>query len=136
MKPEPTCPCSPLRTILIVTALVLFVLVCPTIPCHAQLTIGAITGTVLDTSGASVQDAEVKARNIATNLEVTAHSKSNGSYSIPNLPIGTYELKFTKQGFKTETHTEVLVNGDRTTTVDAALGGSGKCHGGSHRRRR
>ncbi len=121
MKPEPTCPCSPLRTILIVSALVLFVLVSPPVPCHAQQTVGAITGTVLDTSGASVQDAEVKARNIATNFEVTAHSKSNGSYSIPNLPIGTYELKFTKQGFETETHTEVLVSSDRTTTVDAAL---------------
>ena len=69
----------------------------------------------------SVPDAEVKARNVATNFEVTVHSKSNGSYSISNLPVGTYELKFTKSGFDTETHTEVLVESNRTTTVDGAL---------------
>ena len=58
------------------------------------------------------------ARNIATNLTVTARSQSSGSYSISNLPAGTYELTFTKEGFDAERHTEVLVNGDRTTTVD------------------
>ena len=63
----------------------------------------------------------MKARNVATNFEVTVHSKSSGSYSISNLPVGTYELKFTKEGFETETHTQVLVTSDRTTTVDGSL---------------
>ncbi len=88
---------------------------------QAQQVLGAITGIVKDSSGASVPDAMVKARNISTNLEVTAHTQSNGSYSIPNLPIGTYELTFTKSGFETETHTQVLVQGDRTTTVQGSL---------------
>ena len=34
---------------------------------------------------------------------------------------GTYEVTFTKEGFEAERHTEVLVNGDRTTTVDGNL---------------
>jgi hypothetical protein len=89
--------------------------------CFAQQTVGAITGTILDASGAGIPDATVKAVNIATNLEVVAHTKSNGSYLIPNLPAGTYKLTITKGGFKSETHTEVLVNGDRTTTVDTSL---------------
>src|SRR5271157_868423 len=70
-------------------------------------TVGAITGTVLDASGAAVPDAVVKAHNVATNLEVPVHSDSSGSYSISNLPVGTYELSFTKSGFETETHTRV-----------------------------
>ncbi len=90
-------------------------------PGFAQQTVGAITGTVSDPSGAAVPDATVKAVNVATDLEVVAHTKSNGSYVIPDLPVGTYRVTVSKEGFKTETHTEVLVNSNRTTTVDAGL---------------
>jgi hypothetical protein len=69
----------------------------------------------------SSPDATVKARNISTNLEITEHTQSNGSYSVQNIPIGTYELSFTKAGFQKEVHTQVLVNSDRTTTVDSTL---------------
>ena len=90
-------------------------------PLQAQQILGAITGTVKDSTGASVPDATVKAHNIATNLEVVEHTQGNGSYLVPNLPAGTYKLTFTKEGFETETHTEVLVNANRTTTVDGDL---------------
>ena len=86
----------------------------------AQQTLGAITGTVTDPSGAVVSDATVKAVNIATNLEVVAHTK-DGSFQIPDLPAGTYRVTVTKDGFKTETHTRILVFGSRTTTVDTTL---------------
>ncbi len=89
-------------------------------PALAQQTLGAITGTVTDPSGAVVSDATVKAVNIATNLEVVAHTK-NGSFLIPDLPAGTYRVTVTKDGFKTETHTQILVFGNRTTTVDTSL---------------
>jgi hypothetical protein len=87
----------------------------------AQQTLGAINGTVTDASGAAVPDATVKAHNLATNLEVVAHTSRSGSYGIPELPAGTYTVTITKDGFKAETHTEVLVNGNRTTTVDSTL---------------
>jgi hypothetical protein len=45
----------------------------------AQQTLGAITGTVKDVSGAVMPDVTVKARNIGTNLEVTEHTQTNGS---------------------------------------------------------
>src|SRR5579862_9038931 len=85
-----------------------------------QATLGSITGTVTDPSGAIVSDATVTAVNIATNLEVVAHTK-NGSFVIPDLPVGTYRVTVTKDGFKTETHTKILVSGNRTTTVDTIL---------------
>ncbi len=91
------------------------------VPAAAQQILGAITGTVRDSSGSAVPDVTVSARNTATNLTVAAKSQSAGSYTIPNLPAGTYELTFTKEGFDAERHTEVLVNGDRTTTVDGDL---------------
>ena len=87
----------------------------------AQQTLGSITGTVTDPSRAVVSDATVKAVNIATNLEVAAQTKTNGSFVIPDLPAGTYRVTVTKDGFKTETHTQILVFGNRTTTVDTTL---------------
>ena len=91
------------------------------LPSYSQQVVGAITGTVTDPTGAAVPGATVKAVNTATNLEVSAQTKSNGTYVVPELPAGTYKLTISKDGFKTEAHTEVLVNGNRTTTVDAGL---------------
>jgi hypothetical protein len=91
------------------------------IPADAQAILGTITGTVKDATGGVIAGAAVAAENLATGLVVKANSDNNGSYSIPNLPAGTYKVSFKKEGFDAETHTEVLVNGDRTTTVDSSL---------------
>jgi hypothetical protein len=92
-----------------------------TFPAAGQQTAGAITGTIKDQAGAAIEAASVNARNLATNLQVSATTKRNGSYLLSGLPIGTYELFFSKSGFDTETHTQIVVQGDRTTTVDGNL---------------
>ncbi len=91
------------------------------VPANAQQVLGAITGTVKDPSGSIVPDVAVRVRNTATNLTINEQTKSNGLYLITNLPIGNYEVTFSKPGFATEAHTQVLVQGDRTATVDGAL---------------
>ncbi|HLY20028.1 MAG TPA: TonB-dependent receptor [Bryobacteraceae bacterium] len=90
-------------------------------PLQAQDVLGAITGTVKDATGAAVPDATVRARNIDTNLEIVQHTQGNGSYVVANIPAGNYRVTFTKEGFQTETHTQVLVNANRTITVDGSL---------------
>jgi Carboxypeptidase regulatory-like domain/TonB dependent receptor-like, beta-barrel len=90
-------------------------------PSRSQQTVGGITGTVSDPTGAAVPDATVKAVNTGTNLTVTVKSGATGAYSISDLPAGTYKLTFSKDGFQTEEHTAVLVNANRTTTVDSSL---------------
>jgi hypothetical protein len=90
-------------------------------PIHAQDVLGGITGTVKDATGAAVPDATVRAKNIGTNLEVVQHTQANGSYSVQNIPAGNYQVTFTREGFETETHTQVVVNANRTTTVDGDL---------------
>jgi hypothetical protein len=87
----------------------------------AQQIEGSITGTVKDATGADVPEAAVQAENTATNLMVSARSEANGSYLLPHLLPGTYRVTITKDGFQIETHTQVLVNADRTTTVDVTL---------------
>src|SRR5579859_7883492 len=87
----------------------------------SQQSLGAINGTVKDSSGAAVSGASVKMRNVATNLEQSARSKNDGSYSVVDLPIGTYVVTISKDGFRTEEHSQILVRGNLTTTVDASL---------------
>src|SRR5580692_10181187 len=108
----------PLYTLVAIAALLCC---CLTPFAFGQQTLGAITGTVTDPSGAVVSEATVKAVNLATNLQVVARTKTNGAFEIPDLPVGTYRVTVTKDGFKTETHTEILVSGSRTTTVDTTL---------------
>jgi Carboxypeptidase regulatory-like domain/TonB dependent receptor len=91
------------------------------IPAQAQQTLGAINGTVTDASGAVVQGVAVKIRDVATNLTVNATTKEDGSFSVVDLPIGTYEVTFSKEGFKKEVHSEILVEGNRATTLNAKL---------------
>ncbi|MGA3044363.1 MAG: carboxypeptidase-like regulatory domain-containing protein, partial [Bryobacteraceae bacterium] len=74
-------------------------------PIHAQDVLGGITGFVKDATGAAVPDATVRVRNLGTNLEVVQHTQGNGSYTVPNIPVGNYQVTFKKEGFETETHT-------------------------------
>ncbi len=87
----------------------------------AQELLGGITGAVTDSSGAAVPGAAVTIKNIQTNLEVKVTTQGSGSYLAPNLPIGQYIVTFSREGFKTESHTAIQVEGNRTTTVNGRL---------------
>jgi hypothetical protein len=89
--------------------------------CSAQQTLGSMNGTVTDSSGAVVQAASVKARAVATNLTVTAQTKHDGSFAFADLPIGTYEVTFAKEGFETSVYPQIIVQGSLTSTVNAKL---------------
>jgi hypothetical protein len=88
---------------------------------QAQQTLGSMNGTVTDSSGAVIVKTTVTVLNPAINFEVTAETKGDGSFSAADLPIGTYTVTFSKQGFQTAIFPEILVQGNRTATVNAAL---------------
>jgi hypothetical protein len=72
---------------------------CAAAPLCAQN--GSIQGTVVDNSGAVVQNADVVVRNMATNASRAVSSSASGVYSVPNLPVGHYEITAKKESFKT-----------------------------------
>lgn len=88
---------------------------------RAQQTLGSINGAVVDQSNAVVVGATVEARNINTGLVVTTKSQNDGSFNMADLPIGTYEVSITKEGFKKDVHSQILVRGNLTTTLNAKL---------------
>jgi hypothetical protein len=101
----------------------LWIALCAVLPLRslAQQTLGAINGTVTDSTGAVIRNAQVKIHNAATGLEQTVITKSDGTFSIVDLPIGTYIVTFSRDGFKTETHSQILVEANRTVTVNGSL---------------
>src|SRR6516165_10152575 len=87
----------------------------------AQQLTGAMSGTVRDSSGAVVAGAKVVVVNADTNLRISGESSRNGSYQFADIPAGTYSITFSLTGFKSEFHTTIIVEGNRTTTVDGKL---------------
>ena len=87
----------------------------------AQTFRGTILGTVTDSSGAVVSGAKVTVRNAATGLERSTQTSGDGSYSLPELPLGTYTVTITQTGFQTSVTTGVEVNVATERRVDAQL---------------
>lgn len=88
---------------------------------RAQQTLGGITGTVTDSSGAVISGATITLVGTETKLNRTQTSSTTGSYSFVNLPIGTYTLTFTQQGFQSQNIPSIQVQANRTATVNAEL---------------
>jgi outer membrane receptor protein involved in Fe transport len=87
----------------------------------AQTFRGTILGTVTDPSGKQVFGATVKVRNVGTGQERTTTTSADGSYSISELPIGTYSVTVTQSGFQTSVTNTVEVNVATERRVDVQL---------------
>jgi Carboxypeptidase regulatory-like domain/TonB-dependent Receptor Plug Domain/TonB dependent receptor len=87
----------------------------------AQTFRGTILGSVTDAQGAVVAGAKVTVKNVATGLERTTETSADGSYALPELPIGTYTVTVTLSGFQTFATTGVIVDVSTERRVDAAM---------------
>lgn len=88
------------------------------IPVHAQTSSAAITGTIRDSTGAVIPDAELELTNIETGT--TLHSLSNavGNYNFLNILPGTYTLGAAKEGFRTAAVEPFTLQVNQTATFD------------------
>jgi len=82
---------------------------------------GSISGLVTDSSGAVVSGASVVATNTQTGVKTTVTTDAKGFYSLPALPVGTYDLQVREIGFKTYTETGLVINANSALRVDATL---------------
>lgn len=80
-----------------------------------------LTGRVLDSSGATIAAATVKAVNSATQETNTATTDSSGVYHIPLLRPGQYTVTVTHPGFKTAVRSNVTLNVSQVAGIDIAL---------------
>jgi Carboxypeptidase regulatory-like domain/TonB-dependent Receptor Plug Domain len=100
--------------------LVVFILLSATL-LVGQTFRGTVLGSVTDPSGAVVAGATVKVKNLGTGQERSAVTSADGSYSVNELPIGSYSVTVSQTGFKTFVATGVPVDVAVERRVDAAL---------------
>jgi Carboxypeptidase regulatory-like domain/TonB-dependent Receptor Plug Domain len=101
---------------------VLFVFVIlATVSVVAQTFRGTILGTVTDASGAVVAGASISVKNVNTGLERTTQTSADGSYSVPELPLGTYTVTVSQSGFQTSATTNVVVDVATDRRIDVQL---------------
>ena len=110
-----------LRTSALSLLLVLSAAAVLSVQAGAQVRFGSVLGSVTDTSGASLSEANVKITNLGTNETRTAKTTSAGTYSFPNLNAGIYRLEVEVAGFKRFTQERVEVQVDLATRVDASM---------------
>jgi hypothetical protein len=79
------------------------------------------TGTVVDSTGAVIPEAQVVVHNQATGVDTKTVTTSSGAYTVTYLIPGTYNLTVSKAGFATSVKTDILLNVDQTSAIDFQL---------------
>ncbi|PWU05072.1 MAG: TonB-dependent receptor [Terriglobia bacterium] len=80
-----------------------------------------ISGTVEDATGAAVEAAEVKVTQTDTGLVRSVSTGVDGSYILPNLPVGPYHLQVTKAGFNAYVQTGIVLQVNTNPVINATL---------------
>src|SRR5581483_3732914 len=94
------------------------------IPNHAlaqAVANATIHGSVTDITGAPVANAQVKAIETDTGQAQSTQSATDGSYTLPTLPVGPYRLSVTAPSFKTYTQTGIILQVGNDVQVNARL---------------
>ena len=108
---------QPMLHKLLVSAMV----VCAGTSLWAQSVRGTILGTITDPSGAVVHKAKVTVREVATGLTRSELTSETGEYSIPQLPVGIYDLTVEEPSFKKTERAGIELRVDDRLRIDVAL---------------
>jgi hypothetical protein len=83
--------------------------------------VGAIVGTVTDPSGSVMPNAKITAIRIETGVSRSTLTSSTGTYVIPDLVVGTYNVTAEAQGFKGGSATGITLDVSQTRQIDFKL---------------
>ena len=89
---------------------------------HAQAVGGSqVSGFVRDSSGGVLPGATVVMTKTDTGQSRTVVTADDGTYSIPGLPAGPYELKITMPGFNTYVQESIILQVGSSPSIDVTL---------------
>jgi len=88
---------------------------------RAQVVNATIVGTVKDTSGGVVPNANVTVTNVATGVSRKATTNASGDYSVEPLDPGQYTVMAELQGFKKAVLTGIVLEVHQTARIDIDL---------------
>ena len=87
----------------------------------AQSELATLTGSVADSSGGVIANAEVTVTNQGTNISSTGKSNENGRYVVPSLKPGLYTLAVSAPGFKKYVNNALTLQVNQTARLDIEL---------------
>lgn len=91
-------------------------------PAYAQLAnTTALTGTITDSTGASVPDVAVKAVNKATQDTYNAKTGPDGNFTIQFIKTGNYTVTASKEGFASLTQEGIQIDANQTVRTNFTL---------------
>jgi hypothetical protein len=90
-------------------------------PTLAQQTLGSLNGTIKDPSGAAVSGATVSVIDTATNYTQVTKTHPDGFYQVFNLPVGSYTVKVSHDGFDTTEAKAIAVQEASATTLNLTV---------------
>src|SRR5262245_43021705 len=103
-----------------VTAVILCVIT-SALSLWAQSDRASVNGTVTDASGALIPTAKIEVVSPDTGYRREATTGVGGTYQISGLPIGTYKVTITKEGFKSASFPAVILSVGETKTIDVRM---------------
>jgi hypothetical protein len=89
---------------------------------YAQETRSTLTGHIADPSGASVPSAAIEITDTDTGVITNVKSNAAGDYTVPFLAPGHYSISVSMPGFKSYTHSGLLLQTEQTITENVTLG--------------
>jgi hypothetical protein len=89
-------------------------------------TVGSISGTVADQSGAVIPDTTVTALNLDTTVQQTTKTNGNGFYNFTALPVGRYEIEILREGFAPYKRTGLIIDVNSQLRADVTLSMGGQ----------
>ncbi len=92
---------SRVSNLLKVALLAVVTLLAGALPSLGQVTSGTILGSIQDSTGAVIPDAQIVAASPSLGITRKAVSSGNGTFSLSNLPAATYSITVTATGFET-----------------------------------
>ena len=101
--------------------LALAILICGANATYAQEVTATIAGTVTDPSGAAVVGATVTAKSVERGTTFVATTNDTGSYRIPQLSVGNYDLRVEKPGFQTALYPAFTLVLNQVARIDVEL---------------
>ncbi|MGA2212397.1 MAG: carboxypeptidase-like regulatory domain-containing protein [Bryobacteraceae bacterium] len=82
---------------------------------------GTINGTVVDSDGAAVANAQIQATNRSTKMAYKTAGSDKGQYSLATLPPGSYDVSISAPGFYPYNQSNVSVQSTEPLRLDVHL---------------
>jgi hypothetical protein len=88
---------------------------------QAQVSTAVLSGTAMDTTGAVIVGVKIQAKDVGTGITYSTVTDGQGRYSIPELPVGTYDVSSRISGFQNVVQTGIVLTVGARPVLDFKL---------------